>query len=557
MRDPSDLPFEIFDQILDAIVMHAALQYPKYPEYPDGPGKPVYPYQDSTMLTTFRRTNTAQQLHSTTLVSRKWHTCSVSKIYSHWHYDGLTQGLARLWKFYCTVRSNQGLARLVRSACVEHWDSWKLRDWRNFSQDDKIMSDGIFGSDRLVFEDVTPMRPFSPSSITHFEPLMAVIMTYLPNLTRLIVIMGHGDPFLASLMRNSACAESGSHPRKVAFQLLKEGAFYKDERKTPPDYGHDANYSGPLLEDVWPAWYLPRIENLTISGLPRRFSFDEELCWGFETSVTNFTLAYSTVCPLNYTMALTTLGAPAALAKLSLYFTNSANSAIWNVVTYTELWTLLVTYQHSLQHLDVYREIFEGGSDFHIYGDHPEEESSSHSNGDNDMGLLCGLSNLETLRIQPEVLLGGSSGTHKAPLHLKDALPLSLRSLTLYDSGEDKDIYSDLDTQLIDVVHDRRYASLGSITLEDQMHGWWNSSSTSYIQTLKQTCEEAKIELWTFQGCDDPSERMARFPALPGLERVVFHAEQSEVSDQDMLGEVRQTADLGYGSSMIDKKEID
>ena len=160
MHDPSKLPFEIFDTILDDIVVPAAPEYPEYQMYPK--------YSD--LPTTFICTDAAQQLHNSTLVSWTWHAYTVPKLYSHWHFDGCTHDLGRLGEFYCTVRSNQRLAMLVRSVYFEQWEHGELDALDSLSEDANIVWDSLFNLDKLALWKIMPLGvqpPVFPLSI-HF-----------------------------------------------------------------------------------------------------------------------------------------------------------------------------------------------------------------------------------------------------------------------------------------------------------------------------------------------------------------------------------------------------
>ncbi len=73
------------------------------------------------------------------------------------------------------------------------------------------------------------------------------------------------------------------------------------------------------------------------------------------------------------------------------------------------------------------------------------------------MGKLNGFDGLRTLRIQPELLIGGINGILKADYRLRDTLPSSLHSLTLYNLyGNNlingKDLQSELSQMLTDTT---------------------------------------------------------------------------------------------------------
>ena len=518
MPDPATLPFEIFGKILDDIVAHPATKCP------DLPTRNKY------------RIDT-QQLHSSTLVSQRWHACSVSKLYSHWLYDGSTCTLTGLWNFYRTVRSNPGLAMLVRSAHIEQWEPVTLLEVFSLSMDANILHDRLFNPDRLALWDMKHLRkkPFGCSLLRHLRALVALIMTYLPNLTKLTVIADQLDPCFASLLLNSTRAGTHFHPRRVAFQKLKHGSFYPRPRNLVDGCTEWDSTSRPLLDKVWPAYSLPGIENLTIFGFkPGSSSLDHPIVCTRTSSVRYLTLARDFSSNLSYDLVRKTLTPPTMLAKLCLYV-NDSKQLDPKAATNAELWETLRKFQHSLQHLNVYRDSLGSGS---------------HNEGNEHMGLLSDFRRLEILSIQPEALIGACCGSERAPFQLKTTLPPSLRHLTLYDPEEANDNHTALETQLIQVVGDGRYACLRSIALEDELQSWWDTDeSIRHTETLKQACKDAKIELRIYQGNTSHDERVASFPKMPGLERATFYHEGSDFSKYRNGGELRQILDLGYRSS--------
>ena len=258
------------------------------------------------------------------------------------------------------------------------------------------------------------------------------------------------------------------------------------------------------------------------------------IAYARKSPVKILTLARDTSSNMSYDLVRTTLNLPTTLAKLSLYVNDSV-PWLANAVTNAELWNILVKFQHSLQHLNVYRE--------------SSGDSCLHHDGHEQMGLLSGFEQLDTLSIQPEALLGGCCGAETAPFQLKDTLPPSLRRFTLYDLEKGNDMYTELEMQLTQVVHDKRYAFLKSITLEDESKSWRDSESICHTQALEQACKEAKVELRLYQGHTTRCERVACFPNLPGLERAIFYHRQSDFSEYYMSGRMKQIIYLGYRSS--------
>lgn len=72
---------------------------------------------------------------------------------------------------------------------------------------------------------------------------------------------------------------------------------------------------------------------------------------------------------------------------------------------------------------------------------------------------------LKHLCVHETVLLGGHYESPRAPLRLKDTIPSTLESLTIY--GEPlENIATDLSTQLLELIRDGNLPSLKSIVFE-------------------------------------------------------------------------------------------
>lgn len=86
-----------------------------------------------------------------------------------------------------------------------------------------------------------------------------------------------------------------------------------------------------------------------------------------------------------------------------------------------------------------------------------EQSPPQHSSSNSYFGSLHSFKPLESLCIQPEVLLGGCCESLVAPFRLKDTKPSALESLTFYgdEEGTDSDDDTSRPTELKDIKHHR------------------------------------------------------------------------------------------------------
>jgi hypothetical protein len=172
MPNPANLPPEIFAAVLD-LALH-----------------------DESGL---------QRLCGLSLLSRRWNAVLVGQIYSEWTYNGARQPFMVLWKFFRTVRTNPQLAALVQTLNIGNW---------GFYPDACL--DGPSDQEGLQFppDELELVRSaIHDAGIGHLEPsivawlpqrdrrpLMALLLTCLPNLSTVYAHVPRFDPVLGAVL---------------------------------------------------------------------------------------------------------------------------------------------------------------------------------------------------------------------------------------------------------------------------------------------------------------------------------------------------------------------
>ena len=157
---------------------------------------------------------------------------------------------------------------------------------------------------------------------------------------------------------------------------------------------------------------------------------------------------------------------PRALVSLTLYVQGLTFRTIHGPVSYMiahdELWQILCHHKSTLECLDVFDQ------DVAL----PRHIGPFASPQKTPFGKLKEFNRLTTLRVQPELLLGGIGRTPQAPYLLRDALPPHLRSLTLYRICHKSGLIDDasLQLQLIEIlteITDTLFNALEYLIIED------------------------------------------------------------------------------------------
>ena len=119
-----------------------------------------------------------------------------------------------------------------------------------------------------------------------------------------------------------------------------------------------------------------------------------------------------------------------------------------------KMWQILCCYKQTLEYLDLYDQDA-GNNGFELSRIRPH------------LGALNDFKCLHTLRIQPEMLLGGTKRIIEAPFRLHNAIPESLRALTMYNSQNGT---PGLEKQLREVVEDPLFSHLEFLTVNRNFH---------------------------------------------------------------------------------------
>lgn len=427
--EPSNLPIEIFNQVLDC----------------------------ETNRETRLRT-----LCCFSLVSRRWYTALSTHIYSRWLYDGEIHSISSLWKFLRSVLCNKGIAHEVRELNIRNWTFGLVH---------------THGCLALSESDLDLIRKaVHASELTHIEisilealrkadprPLMALLLANLPNLTTLYAHLPERDIFFAEVLRKAVATrqdESKGHPLCSLCEAHFSSAWnYRAERPDDEDDDLDdaINTYHLRLDQLWPIFQLSSIKKLSV------FDFDtqgaaERLANSSKTSnITDLTLVHHEYCQLKPLDTFALLALPRVLTSLSIYLEDSRDLehslGVYNQLSNADLWNGIRQHEDSLERLDIYRDC-------------TINQPPYHSGENSYFGSMCGFKALKYLSIQPEVLLGGCCGDDLAPFNLKDTLPPQLESITLYGEEGLVDM-EDLGAQLQDVIASTNFRSLGCIALED------------------------------------------------------------------------------------------
>lgn len=168
MRNPVDLPAELFDKVVD----YAA-----------------------------KSNDDVQSLCAFCLVDRQWYTTTSLRIYSKWTYDGDIYSFRSLWNFLRTVLHNSQVVGQVRTLDVRNWafhtDPPPNEDVCLSQEDfdlvrDAVRKAGIQELESSIFEALRKADR---------RPLMALLLTSLPNLTTICAHVPEIDDFLAGVLK--------------------------------------------------------------------------------------------------------------------------------------------------------------------------------------------------------------------------------------------------------------------------------------------------------------------------------------------------------------------
>lgn len=137
------------------------------------------------------------------LLSRKWHAALLARIYSEWTYNGARQPFMTLWKFLMTVLSNAHLAALVRTLNIGNWGFYpsaalkRGQDLQLPPEELKLVSNAIHNGG-IQHLEASIVRESLPRRDR--RPLMALLLTCLPNLSTVYAHVPSCDPVLGTVI---------------------------------------------------------------------------------------------------------------------------------------------------------------------------------------------------------------------------------------------------------------------------------------------------------------------------------------------------------------------
>ncbi|GMG26857.1 unnamed protein product [Aspergillus oryzae] len=435
----------------------------------------------------FENQSDIQLLCSLSLVSRQWYEALVPRIYAEWTYNGARQSFRSLWNFLRTILNDSRIAALVHSLHIGNWGYYpyaRSGEWEelNLPQDEitlfreAINRVGIKHLESNIIKDIRKRDR---------RPLMALLLTCLPNITRIYTHVPQSDPVLSAVLRQILDCQSGDNPSTILSKL--SDLYVLGEVDVPPRdlVNHNllpgADQTPLRLDDLWPALHLTGLRTLSLYGLD---TANAALRLGASPAISrlkhfSITGGFNSSCTYADLRAL--LALPEALTSFSLYIQDYAFGSIGgDMISNAGLWKVLKKHQSSLEYLDIYRDAEHTG----LY------MSQGH------FGLLHSFTCLKKLCIQAEVLLGSFWDRPNAPYRLKDRLPCNLESLTLY-GGKRFFNTSSIGVQLQEALNSGIFSSLASVELE----GFYVDSDISEV------CRQNGVTLSMGRSCHHKAPR--------------------------------------------------
>lgn len=410
MPDPADLPLELFDMIMDLSL-----------DFSD-------PYHISKL----------SQLNS------RWYSRLLESVYRNWVYNGAKQPFKTLFCFVRTIRCEPRFARMVRKLNVGNWGyfPWAVvngpPDLVPIEEKDKEWIRAAIQDTELGDEEAILTR----LSRRDRRPLMAMLLASVPNISSLWAHVPLEDPFLALLMQRTLIQpallgelrELHLFPEVPVLDEYNTGWNDEPPRDTELDQYLDEQTISLNIEHLWPGFYLPKLQTLSLHDLqpitateslvrrmPTGGSCIENLCVTFSEEENFATM----------TDVFTLARMSARLKSLSLFIPGISGAPEFEMHEFLRCLNV-----DTLEYLDLHLDpenVFDAGRGQSLRGFHV----------------------LKDIRIHNTHLTGPFGDSH-----LKDILPPSLESLSLYTdlTALDPDVKGLLNSN---------FTSLGSITLEE------------------------------------------------------------------------------------------
>ncbi|KAL2871339.1 uncharacterized protein BJX67DRAFT_377118 [Aspergillus lucknowensis] len=407
-----------------------------------------------------------QRLCGLSLLGRQWYSALVQRIYSEWVYNGAKQPFMTLWKFLITVLRDTTLAAQIRTLKVGNWGFFPEAATPGpdlqLPPDELDLVRGAIRDAGLGHLEGSILQALPKRDR---RPLMALLLTSLPNLRTVFAHVPRNDPvlgavleklvsnktnetrlspFLRELRELHLCQETPVHPPWV------ESDAESDAEEDSDDDKYSENRDSLRLDYLWPLLRHEPLRTVSLVDLDTKQAAN----WLTGSSVSHVEHLYlATIWKSlsTYPDIQALLAQPQALKSIALSLHDNPFDRRRNaIISNTELWDCLQKHQHTLESIDICRS------------------KNTHRDQNGRFGLLRNFSNLKDLRIQPEVLLGGCCGEPRASFRLKDTLPQTLTTLTLYGE-EGFSVISDLPAQLRELVKGPGFPLLSSIVLDDSL----------------------------------------------------------------------------------------
>lgn len=319
---------------------------------------------------------------------------------------------------------------------------------------------------------------------------MALLLTSLPNLEVLYAHVPRYDPVLGAVLKRVLDSRDNGNSlhclsRLRELYLLQELPIVLTPARgeyddTDEDYDEEAvreeisDAEALRLDYLWPVFYLPGLRTLFLFELDARNTQGMGGNDGVSQLENLSVFGHSgSKCTVSDIKAL--VDQLEALKDFSFYVEDDPT---WDnkVITNTELWNCLQRHVQSLERIDIYRYA----------------SVMVHSAENGHFGPLRGFTRLRHLCIQVEVILGGCCDAPVAPFRLRDTLPSSLESLTLYGE-EGFGVISDLPMQLMEIVNGE-FPALSLIVLEELEYLRDDNKDLKLpYQAVEKACQEKGI----------------------------------------------------------------
>ncbi|KAL3453556.1 hypothetical protein BJX65DRAFT_302454 [Aspergillus insuetus] len=302
------------------------------------------------------------------------------------------------------------------------------------------------------------------------RPIMALLLTSLPNVTTIDAHVPRSDPILGAVLRrilaqrnrandiNRATSPNGARIQFTRLTSIRVWCEVYIESDLDLNGAHDVR-ARLRLDDVWPLIFLRGLETIGLyevdfqgmSGILAGQGQDPV------TTIQDLTVACASHSEATLEDFQAFMASMRGLRRFSFSFDDMyrgfADRDPPLVVYNSELWPILERHQQSLQVLDIYRN-----GDGRSY-----DRQVGHTN------QLTRFRQLQHLSLPVDTLLGGKTESPPPPTLLRDSLPTALKTLTFY-RGEGLKIIYDMEAQIKNLVSSKKFPCLKRITLEDMHH---------------------------------------------------------------------------------------